>query len=273
MNARALLLAVAVCLLACGDDLTAPDIVARVAAEEIRLANFEGYLKESSIQLDAGLDATVLTQLFDEFLDERLLLVMATDEGMATESTGRREALEALIAASLENELSDERVLLYYRQHADQFERPERVRLSQILVDELATAELAIASLAGGERFSDVAKRLSIEPTAAMGGDQGFLGRADLPPTFAEAIFGLEVGVPSDIVRADYGYHIFLITERRAAESVPLADVDAEIRSELRSGDAHELRQRLVQEARSRYNPRVYASNLPFDYQGLHTSG
>lgn len=273
MKSRALLLGLLACLVACGDDLPAPDIVARVAAEQIRLVDFESYLRESSIQLDAGLDATVLTELFDEFLDERLLLRMAMDEGLATESSGRLEALEALVEASLQSEQSDERVLLYYRQHADRFERPERVRLSQILVADEAAAHQAAAELASGVQFTEVAKRLSNEPTAAIGGDQGFLGRADLPPAFADAIFALEVGVPSDIVRADYGFHIFLVTERRSAESVPLADVTTEIRSELRSEDAHELRLRLVEEARSRYNTKVYASNLPFDYKGFHARG
>ena len=260
-------------LASCGDELTGPDVVARVAAEELQLTAFESYLQQSSIRLDAGLDAAVLTQLFDEFLDEHVLRLMAVDEGLVDEDSSHLEALDALLADRLDGTIEDERVLLYYRSHAAQFDRPERVRLSQILVPDREAADRALADLRSGAAFEDVARRESIEPTAAIGGDQGFLGREDLPPAFVETIFGLEEGVASEIVRADYGFHIFLVTERRAAEAVTFDAAAGEIREKLRAEDAQQARSQLVAEARGRYNTRVYASNLPFSYKGLRASG
>jgi hypothetical protein len=256
----------------CGDDLPAPDIVARIDSQQIRLEAFEDYLEESSIDTEATLDSRVLTLLFDEFLDESMVRRMAVEEGLVAAEVGRREALEALIRARREPRLSDESVDRYYRRNEERFSRPERVQLRQILVEDRAAAELATEELAAGVPFEEVARRLSFEPAAAHGGDQGFLAREDLPPAFVDTIFGLEVGEVSDIVAADYGFHIFQVTERRPAEAVSAVDAADEIRALLRQTEAEELRLQLVEEARARYNTRVYASNLPFDYQGLHGS-
>ncbi len=175
-----------------------------------------------------------------------------------------------MVRARAEDELTDERVLLYYRKHSERFSRPERVRLSQILVEDRASADRAQEELQSGVPFEEVARRLSTEPAAAIGGDQGILGQDDLPPAFVEIIFGLEVGEISPVVAADYGFHIFKVTERRPAEKVPVSEAAAEVRDHLRRIESAEIRAELVEEARGRYNTAVYASNLPFDYRGAH---
>lgn len=271
MALRSLSLAlVLVVTTACRDELPAADIVARIAGSEIRLGSFEDYLEQSSIDLDAGLDDRVLTQLFDEFLDETRVLRLAVDDGVVGADASRREALEALIGLRIADELTDERVLLYYRTHAERFNRLERVRVSQILVEDRPSADRALEELRSGVPFEEVARRLSTEPAAAIGGDQGFLERDDLPPAFVETIFDLDVGEFSSIVTADYGFHIFQVTERRLAEVVPIDQAAAEIREQLRRTEAAEIRAELVEEAQDRYNTVVHASNLPFDYRGSH---
>ena len=269
MIRKSLVCAGALWLASCGAEIPPPDLVARIGGTGIELAAFEGYLEESSIDLDAGLGDRVLSRLFDEFLDETLILRTAVDEGLVDEGATRREGLEALLDEQLEAELTDERVLLYHRTHSERFDRPERVRLSQILVEDRATAQQALQELGSGVPFEEVARRLSTEPAAVLGGDQGFLGRDDLPPAFADTIFELEVGESSEIVAADYGFHIFHLTDRRPAEVVPVREAAAEIREQLRRTESQEARARLVEEARGRYNTAVYASNLPFDYQGV----
>ncbi len=266
---RSLLLLPAL-LAACGDELPAPDIVARVGGEEIGLATFENYLESSSIDLDAGLDDRVLSQLFDQFLDETLVLRLAIDDGIVTADASRRDALEMLVRLRAADEPDAERVRLYHQAHADRFSRPERVRLSQILVDSRAAAERALEELRSGVPFPEVARRLSTEPAAAIGGDQGFLARDDLPPAFVETIFDLGIGEISEIVTADYGFHIFQVTDRRPAEVVTEQEAVGEIREHLRRTESAEIRLALVEEARARYNTSVYASNLPFDYRGVH---
>ena len=108
------------------------------------------------------------------------------------------------------------------------------MRLRQILTEDRATAERALKEIAGGADFEEVARRLSRDPSAASGGYQGELSREDLPPSFAEIIFGLKPGEVSRLVPAEYGFHIFQVTGREPAQVVPLAAARPEILGKLR---------------------------------------
>jgi parvulin-like peptidyl-prolyl isomerase len=144
------------------------------------------------------------------------------------------------------------------------------VRLRQILVEDREAAERARQEIATGTDFVEVAQRTSKEPRASFGGDQGELARSELPPVFAEKIFGLAPGQVSDVIPADYGFHIFQVVERLPAKELTLAEAEAEIRSHLARSNAEGRLEELAAEARARYNPVIYARNLPFNYVGRH---
>jgi peptidyl-prolyl cis-trans isomerase SurA len=72
------------------------------------------------------------------------------------------------------------------------------------------------ARIIAGEDFGEVAKKESEDPSAALGGDLGFLRPQDLrEPAFANAVASLKVGEVSQPVLTVYGYHLIQITEER----------------------------------------------------------
>jgi len=254
----------------------APDVVARIGETEVRYSEFEKYLSRTAGDGETVLASDVLSQIFDQFLDEELLVRLATDRGLVktagTPSAGaRRRALDALLRADLKAAPSDAEVAAYYEAHRDEFARPERVRLRQILTEDRGVAEKALRELAAGADFGLLADRLSREPGAATGGDQGELSRQDLPPAFADIIFALEPGEVSRLVPADYGFHIFQVVSRSPAEVVPLEAARGEITEKLREARADQLLAELVKEARRRYNVELYERNLPFEYHGSYS--
>ncbi|MFY9823513.1 MAG: peptidylprolyl isomerase [Thermoanaerobaculia bacterium] len=256
----------------------APDAAARIGQEDVRYGDFEAWLKRSVSDTDGVLGSDVLSQLFDQFLEERLLVQLAIDRKVvkvvreAEGSAGQRAAIEALLASRQPRDpASDADVARYYDAHRQDFARPERVKLRQILTQDRATAERALKEIGGGADFEEVARRLSHDPGAAAGGYQGELSREDLPPSFAEVIFGLRTGEVSRLVPADYGFHIFQVTEREPAQVISLEAARPEILSKLRQERADRLLQSLVQEARARYNVTVNGRNLPFDYEGYYS--
>ena len=251
----------------------APDAVARLGGEDVRYADFESYLKRSVGDTEGVLTSDVLSQLFDQFIEERLLVRLALDRRLVREArgaVGQRAATEALLADGLKQEAGEPEIARYYQDHRQDFARPERVRLRQILTEDRATAERALKEIAGGADFQEVARRLSREPGAGAGGYQGELTREDLPPSFAEVIFGLKPGEVSPLVPAEYGFHIFQVTDREPAQVIPIEAARPEILGKLRQERADRLLQSLVQEARTRYNVEVYERNLPFDYEGTY---
>jgi peptidyl-prolyl cis-trans isomerase C len=252
----------------------APDVVARIGeSTEVRYSELEAYLEANAGDTEAILASDVLSQLLDQFLDEKLLERLAVDRGLVRPGGGRgarRRAIDALLRQGLREEPSPAEVEAWYRRHRQELARPERVRLRQILTEDRAAAERAIAEIEAGADFAEVARRLSREPGAPSGGYQGELSREDLPPAFADVIFGLEPGEVSPVVPADYGFHVFQVVARAPAEVVPLEQARGEILARLRRERADRLLARLVSEARGRYNVEVHVRNLPFDYSGSY---
>jgi PPIC-type PPIASE domain len=244
-----------------------PDLAARLGDTPVRYAEFGTYLTRTVGDSEGALGSDVLSQLFDQFLEERLLVRLATDRGLAP-AGGPRAAIDALLAEGQKEPPTDEEVAAYYQAHQKDFARPERVRLRQILTESRSEAERARKEVAGGRDFAEVAKRLSRDPSAGRGGSQGELGRADLPPSFVDVIFALKPGEVSRVVPADYGFHLFEVQAHLPSEVETLDKARPEIVEKLRQERADGLLRELVKEARSRYNVEVYQRNLPFNYEG-----
>ncbi len=265
--AAAVTLAVSLC--GCGDRLPAPDIVASIDGDEIPFLDFEVYLSRNSADPEAALGSDVLSALFDEFLTEELVRRLAVDKGLVELGAGSRAAAVAL-AAEAAASVSEAEIAAYYRENRSEFELSQRVRLSQILVADRSRAEEALRTVRDGTPFAEAARRFSEDPAGRRGGDQGILTRLDVPPAFVETIFALEEGEVSDLVEAEYGVHIFYVSERRPEEVVPLATAADGIRRRLEVQGAQAHLERVVAQARERYNTRVFRRNLPFNYQGRY---
>jgi len=258
------LLALAV---ACAEPVP-PDAVARVGESWVSADEFEIYLERTAGDDAGDLSSEVLSKLLDRYLEEEMLARLAVERGLAEPGDPHRRAIDRLLRTEPPPEASPEEIERYYREHRDDYERAERVRLRQILVEDRETMERALEELRGGEEFGEVARRYSRDSAGEAGGVQGELARDELPAVFAETIFELDPGDVSDIVEAEYGYHLFQVMERLPAEVLPLELVDEEIRRRLRERAADARLDRLVEEARNRYPVEVQIRNLPFDYRG-----
>ncbi|MCB9698257.1 MAG: peptidylprolyl isomerase [Alphaproteobacteria bacterium] len=71
-----------------------------------------------------------------------------------------------------------------------------------------ARIEEALRRIDAGEPFEVVARELSDDPTAQVGGDLGVVGRGQLVPAVEDAGFALEPGAHSAIVESPYGFHV-----------------------------------------------------------------
>lgn len=287
---RVVVVAGAVLLVACtasqfactaGEPPPSPEVVAQIDGGEVRYAEFEEYVTMALGEPGASLGSDVLSSLFDQFLEERMLTRLAVDLGLlsaeeAGERFAGRRALDLLLADAARGEEGGgvptaAEVEAWYEENRERFRRPERVRLRQILVEDRERAERLRAEIARGSDFVTVADRASEDPTvAAATGSQGERSRDELPPAFAEVIFDLEPGGVSEVVEAEYGYHIFLVEERLEAEVLPLAAVRAEVERRLLQEAADRRLAELAAEARRRYDVKVWERNLPFNYRGVY---
>ena len=256
-------------LLACAGSLPEGTVV-RIGGEDRSYEDFDRYVR-SVLGVEASRSSSeVLSRLFERFVDDELLLRRVRDRGLAGAAASSREAVAALLDAS-PPEISPADVERHYAEHRSDYERPARARLRQILVDDRAGAELALAELEAGVDFGEVARGRSIGPSAPDGGLQGELAREDLPGALAEVVFALEEGEWSELLEADYGFRIFQVERYLPEETLALREAAPSIRSRLIAERSEALVRQTVEEARREYNPRVAVTRLPFEYSGLYS--
>jgi len=85
-------------------------------------------------------------------------------------------------------------------------------------------AERLTEQMKRGARFSAVAQQFSQSPTAAVGGDLGWLRAEQLSPELAKAVAQMRPGELSPPIRSGAGYYLLLVLDRRTGRSDPGAD-------------------------------------------------
>jgi peptidyl-prolyl cis-trans isomerase D len=102
-------------------------------------------------------------------------------------------------------------------------------------------ADAVLAEARAGKDFAELAKKYSKDPSAADGGELGFVGRKDFAGPIGDTLFGMKVGDVAGPVKSQFGYHILKLEEIRAAEVKPFEAVRAELDSQYRTDRAAQL--------------------------------
>jgi peptidyl-prolyl cis-trans isomerase SurA len=96
-------------------------------------------------------------------------------------------------------------------------------------------AKSLLARAQKGEDFAKLAREYSQDAaTRADGGDLGFIGRDILPKPIEELLFSMKIGEVRGPVRADRGFHVIKLVDKRTKAPKPFAEVQDEIRIRLR---------------------------------------
>lgn len=233
-------------------DLQRSFLVQLIDRELISLAARDHDVVVTPAEVDAAVQ-----EHYDDYPGEGLQAILR-QRGMSLQSW-RRELRQNLIVEKLLREVvyarvvvADEEVAAYYEEHRADFDRPEQVRARQIMVTDEAQGKQVLSLLRQGEDFAEIAREYSQSPDARQGGDLGFFGRGQMPSEFDAVVFDLPVGRLSELVRTDYGYHIFRVEEKRPAARLSQKQAEQEIRRILEAHKQEEAYQDWLQDLRSR---------------------
>jgi peptidyl-prolyl cis-trans isomerase SurA len=144
--------------------------------------------------------------------------------------------------------ISKEEEQQFYDQHKTELERPEQVKLSEILIStqkkgaaadapedpELVAAAQAkandlLAQIRKGASFDDLAKKNSDGPTSASGGDLSFFKRGDMSKQLEDQTFAMKKDEVTDVVRTKQGFVILKVTDHISAGIPPITEVGAKL--------------------------------------------
>ena len=173
-----------------------------------------------------------------DYSEERFTRLFAADKihyGYWSEAQRRRLLLEKLVAVDVNSRVSvsDDEVRAYLEAHEQVDIAVKRIHVLQILLYSKVHAEQVLKRLKQGEEFAKVARKESISPEAASGGDLGYFSPGVMPEAIDKAVFSLPVGQISGIVKTPYGYHIFKVVEKSGEGVKTPLDRETRVRADL----------------------------------------
>jgi len=150
-------------------------------------------------------------------------------------------------------EIDKSKVEEYYQNNLGDFQTPEQRHARHILFktneDDSAEqlrnqekkAEEVRAMAINGEDFAALAREYSEGPSKESGGDLGLFSAGQMVPAFDNAVFSMQTGGISEVVKTQFGYHIIKLEEIVPAMTKSLAEVSAEITTILQQKEAENL--------------------------------
>jgi peptidyl-prolyl cis-trans isomerase C len=216
-------------------------VVVVVNGHEITSSEVELAAEDISMQL-AELPAKMRFPFLVEYLVERHLLAQAAvKKGIAdSEEYKKRLAFyqakalrDAFFNDTIKPTVTEEEMKAAYDKEAPKIKVAERVRARHILVATEKEAMDVIARLGQGEKFEDIAKKVSLDGSKDYGGDLGYFSAEEMVPEFSRAAFALKVDELSTPVKTDYGWHVIRLEDRKAGGAQPYDQVKNGIRAVL----------------------------------------
>jgi peptidyl-prolyl cis-trans isomerase C len=234
-------------------------ILASFGEQTITLGEFnqlwEQVPEEYKLQLDKSM-------VLEQMISEKLLIQEAKNMGLEKDNDIleqiKKMTEQILVQALIEREIldkvkvDDEEVLEYYEQNKDSFTEKEQVHLYNILLETEEEAQDVLEQLKAGEDFSKIAIEKSTGPSAAQGGDLGYLTKGTIIPEIEDVVFALELEELSEVINTDFGFHILKITEKNPETVKALEEVKEDIIQTLLPTKQKEAFENLLEELKGK---------------------
>lgn len=253
-----------------------PNAADRIFAEKQRDVLRDLIDQQLLLQKGKDLGITGDTELIKRLDEMRKQMNLATMEELEKAAEAQGASYEEF-KQTLRNQIITQRVIgqevgsklsmnkeeeqKFYNEHRADMQRPEQVRLSEILIAPktptatngsdgkpqapsqadsdaaLAAAEAkardVLAQLQKGASFEEVAKKESDGPSAKDGGDLNYFKRGVLAKELEDKVFAMKASEITDVIRTKQGFVILKVTEHQEAGIPTLKEVEPRIQDAL----------------------------------------
>lgn len=216
-----------------GDIITADDLDKRMELFKFSVG-FEGVSRENLLEqminvklllqeagkqgvvIDSGeADKMVDSFIEDSFMTKENFEKILKANGLKLSDMSQYFAEQLTIAKLLNQtlvfdvEVTENEIQDYYNKNTELFTAKQgEMRARHILVETEEEANDVLKNLAGGGDFAELAKEISLCPSASKGGELGFFSRGQMVKEFENAAFALTVNEISKPVETEFGWHI-----------------------------------------------------------------
>lgn len=221
----------------------APDadtVVARINGEEITLGHVIIARATLPQQYQQIAPDVLLDAIIDQLIQQTALKQSRTGDVPKHVELSLENERRSLLAAEVIEQVmigaaTEEAIQAAYdKKYGDGFGDDE-YNAAHILVETEDEAKAIRAELESGADFAETAKARSTGPSGPNGGDLGWFQAGAMVPEFEAVVLTLEPGQISDPVQTQFGWHIVTLNEKRKSAAPAIADVSAELASELQT--------------------------------------
>jgi peptidyl-prolyl cis-trans isomerase D len=139
-------------------------------------------------------------------------------------------------------QVSDKEIQDYYQANREaKFHNPKQAKVRMISIrfagsadakqkdDARARGRRILADARAGKDFAQLAKQESDDPSAAKGGDMGWVGKEQLPAPLDSAVFSLSKGGITDVIETPAGLQIVKVEDIKDEKTQSLNEATSEI--------------------------------------------
>ena len=271
----------------CSSSSAAGGDVASVNGTKISRAEYDGKL-EAGPQGKSALNQLVQSALIDQYAADNKIDISDADVSKKeddikskyppgqfeqilkaqnlTEDDVKKILREQLVvekAVSANVKVTDADVSAYLAKNHATLDTAEQVRARHILVADAGKAAEVEAKLKKGEKFEDLAKQYSTDPSSKdKGGELGFFAKGQMVPAFQNAAFSQKVGVVGPPVKSPFGYHIIEVEEKKPAQVATLANSRDKIKTLLTQQQEQQQIPQFLASLRAKAKIEIYDDKL-----------
>ncbi|WP_294156055.1 peptidylprolyl isomerase [uncultured Clostridium sp.] len=234
---------------AAGNEITEKDLNALIARyPEQQRAAFASEEAKKNL-----LEQLISFELFNKFGKE--LELDKTEEYKEAVASITKEVLTsmAMNKALADVTVTDEEAKKYYDENTGAFSVPPTVSARHILVETEEEANNVKNEIDNGLSFADAAMKYSKCPSKEQGGNLGEFSKGMMVPEFEKASFEAEVGVISEPVKTQFGYHLIVVDSKNEGSIKSFEEVKDSIVNELIKKNQHKKYDDLLKQLEGKY--------------------
>lgn len=236
--------------IAAGNEITEKDlnaIISRYPQEQRGAFQSEGKKKQLVEQL-------ISFELMNKFGKE-IGLDQTQEYKDAIESISKEVVTSMAINKVLADvTVTEEEVKKYYEDNKESFGKPATVSARHILVATEEEAKKAKEEISNGSiSFGDAAMKYSTCPSNQQGGNLGEFSKGMMVPEFEEAAFNAEIGVVTEPVKTQFGYHLIVVDAKNEASVQSFDEVKDNVLNQLLQQNQHAKYDQMLKELEGKY--------------------
>jgi len=214
--------------------------------------------KKAMFQNEGGrkqlLEQLIAFELMNKFGKEQSL-----DETKEYKAQMENIAKEVLTSMAINKVLgditvTDEEAEKYYDENKDKFVTPATVSAKHILVANEEEAKKIKVEIDKKElSFEEAAKKYSTCPSKEQGGNLGSFSKGMMVAEFEKAAYGAEIGVVTEPVKTQFGYHLILVESKEDEVSKSFEEVKNSVVNQLIQENQHKKYGEMLTQLEKKY--------------------